>query len=509
MDTILELAKRLDRLSVDYSKKLWSQYTTGDDFGVDAARESLTAVLKDPLNFKIVCNYKDRDLDQRDGRGAELFYNEFKNHHVSARADKIYKELKTLENQLSDLINKHRCEIEGRSVATTEVSKILNEDPDRELRKKAYLSRVPINKKLVDAGFLRLIELRNEYAVACGEEDFVIFRLKEDELNSSVFSTLGEDLKKRKILFSRLEKSIYKTHLKISDPKPWDAGFLRKTINPLNNHKVEIAQFYEPLRRTFLAYGFDISNLNMTFDIFPRKNKSEWGYNFTVEIGKDSRILANADNSFHHYWTLLHEAGHGVHFLGLDPEQRLLNRGVSGIVAEGFANFFGDLSYTKEFLSEFFPENLELALASFQNMNRVARLQSFDSISVSLFDHALYQTPLNSLSDINELYWKIGQEFTDRAPYADEPAWGCLIHHTIAPIYLHNYYMGDVLTEDLKKVFLTKSGKPWDQAPKEFGQLWKTEVLEPSGLYPFLELYKRVCGEELNMGHYLDQALEA
>ena len=187
-----------------------------------------------------------------------------------------------------------------------------------------------------------------------------------------------------------------------------------------------------------------------------------------------------------------------------------MNQGVSGIVAEGFANFFGDLAYSKEFLSEVFAghsTSISEIEASFRDVKRLADLRSIGSMATTIFDQELYRKEIRSLSDIHDLKWSIDRDLLGEEPYADEPLWGHLIHHTTAPIYLHNYFLGDVMCLNMKDVFQRRTGSTAESRPIEFGAFWKEKVLGPSGRYPFLELYEKVCEEPLHISRYLDHCL--
>ncbi len=80
-----------------------------------------------------------------------------------------------------DLINKYRSTLNGREVNSSEISKIISESPDRSLRQQAYESRIPLNKIVVENGFIQLLHLRQELALASGHDGFISYRLEEDE----------------------------------------------------------------------------------------------------------------------------------------------------------------------------------------------------------------------------------------------------------------------------------------------------------------------------------------
>lgn len=509
MKQILKLAQQLEALDVLRSERKWTQYTTGLDFGVDESLKQYAAFLKDKKNFAIVEKHRGKPLDPADQRRVEILYRKFKWHHVSAKANKIYGEIKKLETKLGDVLNKHRVILDGREVTTPQITKIMNESPDREMRKRAHLGRAQVNKPLLEAGFLQLIELRKEYAEACKMLDFVALRLESDELTPDMFSGWGEELKKRKGEYKKKRMALAQNVLGLEDLKTWDMGVLRNAICRDNNAQVDINNFFEPIQKTFAAFGWDnIGALNLTYDVFPRKNKSEWGYMFTIQPGKDARILANVNDRFSSFNVLMHETGHGVHFLNLDPQERLLNWGVSGIVAEGFANFFGDLIYSKEFLTQVFGRDIDDKIKAFAALSRLNDFSAFGQVARTLFDHELYSANLKSNGDIVNLLKSNAKNWLDEDLGDIEVPWAYVIHHTVAPIYLHNYFLGDVMTVNMKRAFKKQYGSEAEASPKRFGRFWREKVLEPSGLYPFPDLYERVCGGKLKLGPYLDKCLK-
>lgn len=508
MSGIQSVSRQWDELQTRHSEKLWAQYTTGLDFGVQTANQDKLNFLKDLKNFKMVEDSRERSVPGTDDRrGAELLYRLFQPHHRSERADALLMKIKDLENKLGDILNKHRSLIDGKEMNSPQINKILSQNPDREQRRKAYLSRTPVNKKLVEAGFLQLIDLRKEYAVACGFSDFVAYRLDEDELPPDLAKDWQAMSSQHRQARQDQLRNFAQQSLQLEDLKPWDKVYLKSQLCPYRSAKVNTLDFLPPLEKVFKTWGFELQGLNLTFDVFPRKNKSEWGYNFPLGIGRDSRVLANIDDQFAGFWVLLHETAHGVHFLNLNPEEHMLNRGVSGIVAEGFANFFGDQSYSREFLRQFFPGEIDTVTKTFAQMVSLDRLGVFEQIAMTAFDQALYHRDLRSLADINDLNWSMRKDFLGEEPFADEPPWGHMIHHTVAPIYLHNYFLGDVLWAQLQDAFFIQTGKVWSQAPAEFGEFQRDRLLRPAGRQPLMTLIETACGGPLNLQSYLSKSI--
>jgi oligoendopeptidase F len=405
--------------------------------------------------------------------------------------------------ELSKLLNTFRPQLKGKDISAVEINKILQTEADRELRKEAYLARTQINKHLVDQGFIDLLKMRNEYAQLNGFKNFVEYRLDGDELNIDLFKDWKEQASKGKEERLAIKQKLGQKHLGIDQVMPWDGFMLSEKMFPYSQKEVDMLSFYKPIRDLFSKFGFDIDSMNITYDVYSRKNKSEWGYNFTIENGKDSRILANIKNEYTYFNVMLHETGHAVHSFSTNPDDFLMNSGISGIISEGIANLFG--SFTKEeiFYKQFFSaEELPAIAEQMHEAKEYGQLNKLRSVDEILFDQHLYLEDVKSLADINDLKWKFRKDVhgTGAYPGEDEPIWGYTIHHTTHPIYLHNYLMGTISYEMLKSAFCQRfNKKDIMEAPLEFGNFLRKEVMEVSGRYPYPELVKRFSGKEFSL----------
>lgn len=496
---IKELAAKLEELYVMESKLGWTQFTTGFDFGVEKAYENIIEFLKNKENFEIIKQHMDSELCFEDKRRVEILYKAFEPYHLSKELNDLSLLIEKKTNELSKILNTHRVIFEGKEITSVELTQILYSDEDRERRKNAFLSRSQVNKCLVEGGFLELIKLRNEYARLYGCEDFVAYKLKEDELDPTIFDSWKNDLKGVLPRIKEKRREYARKFLNDDKIMPWDELYINAKIAPSLNSAVDMSEFYKNISEFVKAFGIDITKYNIIYDIFPRAQKSEWGYNFTIQTGVDSRILANVKNKYNEYNVLLHETGHAIHSFNLDPEEKLLNMGVSGIISEGIANLFGGFIYEKEFYKELLgtSENIEKEFKDYKEYKKVNAMLSIHNI---LFDQELYKNKLESLEDINNLYWSSYKELLDEEPYGNEPPWGHRIHHTTHPIYLHNYFMGDATCEMLSRVFKKSCNTDniFDKS-REFGEFLINNVIKSSGLYRYQDLYEKISGEKFSL----------
>ena len=502
MERLLSMSKKLNEMGTNLSRLAWVQYTVGYDFGIEQAYKEMNDFLQDKSNYELVLEYMNRDdLDPVNKRRVEIAYNGIKQYHLNDELNELNMRIQKKTNELSMILNTFRFKLDGKEVSSVELTQILSNEDDRELRKKAYFARNQINQALVDGGFIDLINMRKEYAVKYGDKDFVEHMLKQNELSPTIFDNWRGDLKAHIDDLNSKRRKYAKKFLNVDEMMPWDEDYILAKIAPAQNSTVDMSNYYEKLRKFFLNFGLDLDEYNITYDIFSRKNKSEWGYNFPIEAGVDSRILANVKNKYHEYGVLLHETGHGIHSFLLKPEEILLNQGVSGIVTEGIANLFGGFLYDELFYKSFFDNSVE---EQFKELSEYKKLNYLRFVGNIFFDHELYRNDIKSLDDIHNLYFKVYGELFGDKPSIEAPPFAYRIHYTTHPIYMHNYFMGDVTCEMIRKVFCKKYGvSSVSEKPKEFGEFLISEVIDVSGLYKYEELFKRISGEEFSLKWYL------
>ena len=503
MEKILEFANRLADMETNLAKLEWVQYTVGYDFGIEEAYKELNEFLEDKANFELVLEYKNIDLDPVNKRRVEIAYESIKPYHLSDELNELNIKIQKKTNELSMILNTFRFKLDGKDVSSVDLTQILSIEDNRELRKKAYFARNQINQPLIDGGFIDLINMRKEYAKLNGDKDFVEYSLKQNELSPTIFDGWKDDIKSQLDNLNTKRKEYAKKFLNSDEMMPWDEDYIKTKISPSQNLTVDMSSYYEVLRGFFLKFGLDLDEYNITYDIFSRKNKSEWGYNFPIKDGVDSRILANVKNKYHEYEVLLHETGHGIHSFLLNPDEVLLNQGVSGIIAEGIANLFGGFLYDEMFYSNFFDKSID---SEFKELAEYEKLNYLRFIGNIFFDHELYRNDIKSIDDIYNLYFKVfGDLFGDKT-LDEAPPFAYRIHYTTHPIYMHNYFMGDVTCEMIRKVFCKNHGvENISDKPKEFGELLINEVINPSGLYKYEELFKKISGEEFSLKWYVNQ----
>ena len=500
MKRLFAIAEELRYLGVKSSRLSWAKYTTGYDFGIMDAEREMQEKLKSTESWNTILDLLAADLSPLDQRRVRIMEMTFRPYHLSAKLNELSLAIEEKTNELSSVLNTHRCTVAGREMTSPEISGILLSETDRGLRKEACLARTQVNVPLVNAGFLQLLDMRKEFAHEYGAPDFVHYQLEQQELDPGMFDSWKDEVNSVLPLMRKIRSGFGEDIIGDSDVMPWDAAFISGKIAPELNHHVNMADYHRPISKLYSMLGIDITGMNITYDIFPRKNKSEWGYNFPIETGVDSRIIANVRDRYFEFGVLLHETGHAVHSFTTNPQEIILNMGISGIVSEGIANLFGGFVTHKAFYSGFFTEKLEEAEKNFRRLKLWKRANQLRAVSRILFDQALYRSRIENIDDIHQLLWQTNLEVLGEQPYADLPLWASTIHYTTHPIYFHNYLLGDLTCDMLEQVFLRREGvSDVTDKPESFGRFILDEVIRTSGRYPFPELFRRISGENLSL----------
>lgn len=496
MEKLSNIFNAFYKLQVENDQLGWTLYTTGYDFGIEENYLKQIELLKNKESFNHIKKCLKTVTDEIDKRKVEIVYELFKPYHLSDELNELNLQIEKLVNKLSKILNTFRFTLDDKTVTSVDLEQILSHSDNRAERKKAYFAYSQINQPMIDGGFIELLNLRKKYAKLAGFSDFIKYKLDEAELPETLFDNWKQELHDVLPKMTEVRTKYARKYLNDDIVYPWDESYIMSQIVPVWNKTVDLTQYYEVISEFFKLFGIDITEYNITYDIFPRANKSEWGYNFPIETAKDTRILANVKNKFYEYNVLLHETGHAVHSYLIDPDEPIINLGLSDIVCEGIANLFQSFIRKEVFYKKFFTEDVKNQFEDLVEFEKVSALKSLNNI---FFEHRLYLNEITSLDDIYKQYHENYQDLFNEEPFGKEVPWASRIHFTTHPIYLQNYLMGTVLCEALFKIFERKYKVDVSSNLKQFGSFLIEEVIKPSGLYKFNDLFKRVSGEDFSL----------
>ena len=368
-----------------------------------------------------------------------------------------------LEKRLESRFNNFRATLDGREVTDNAIAEVLRASDDRAERRRAWEAGKQVGAE-VEADLLALVRLRNQGARALGFGDYYAMMLELDELDERELFALLADLERgtdapwaeyRRGLEARAARRFGGGDGGLA---PWDCAdpFFQEAPDA----GTDVDGFYAgrdlvALGRDFYAaLGFDLGPVLARSDLEERPGKCQHAFCLSVDRGADVRVLANVRPNERWMGTLLHEFGHAVYDLHVDPALPWLLRQHAHLLAtEASAMLFGRLSRNPAWLRAWAGAD-DVALA--RRAGPLARalgeqllVQTRWQLVMIHMERALYRDPEQ---DLRSRWWElVGRLQGLRRPEGrDAPDWAAKIHFSIAPVYYQNYLLGEMLASQLQ-----------------------------------------------------------
>ncbi|HIE37621.1 MAG TPA: peptidase M3A and M3B thimet/oligopeptidase F [Anaerolineae bacterium] len=415
-----------------------------------------------------------------------------------------------LEKEVRAEVVGHRPLLRGRTASENDILQVLREETDSTLRQEAWEAGKEIGLHIADR-VRELARLRNEGARRLGFPDYYHLALAGQELDlEALFALLDRLAEKTEEPFRRAKASLderlaARFGLSPSDLQPWhydDPFFQRAPNDPgLDLDPFLEGQDLEGLAvRTYDGLGLEVRDILERSDLYEREGKDQHAFCLDVDRRGDIRILANLRPVARWMVTLLHELGHGVYDKYIDRDLPwLLRRPAHAFTTEGVAILMGRLARDPRWLREVLglPEEEVARLAP--GLDSQERLNSLVFIRWALvmvhFERALYADPEQ---DLDTLWWDLKERFQrlSRPEGRSAPDWAAKYHVALAPVYYHNYILGELLASQLwaavEERFGGLVGEP------QAGAFLVERVLAPGARLDWRALVRQATGQPLS-----------
>jgi peptidyl-dipeptidase A len=163
-------------------------------------------------------------------------------------------------------------------------------------------------------------------------------------------------------------------------------------------------------------------------------------------------VLMNLTPTVRWLETTLHELGHAIYELALDPDLPWLVRQPAHILAtEAIAMLHGRRARDAAFLERY--AGVPAAIAG-DPVNAATQRRALLVLAqwvqvMTRFERAFYADPDG---DLDAIWWELVERHQGiprpAAPLAD--AWASKIHLAVAPCYYHNYLLGEILASQIE-----------------------------------------------------------
>ena len=516
-----QLNEQLNQLYYQCNIAAWNLSTTGrDEFAAQAEHADLEMrlFLADRTRFDTVNDMlATEDLQELERRQFTLIHNMMVENQLNRH---MLEQLVSKQIALQGITTKFRGTIDGKEVNNKQIEEILRSSTDVDLRKKAWLASKQVGAML-EPGLMELIKLRNESAAELGYANYYEMSIQLQEFDSAwLKQTLDSYRDQTNALFRRVKDSIDQAvgeRLGVDPDKlmPWHMSDMFFQEAPRTSD-VDLAVYYrnkgqhvveQLATATYDAIGLDIRDIIARSDLYERPGKDQHAFTMHLDNKGDVRVLANLRPNETEMETMLHEMGHAVYDKYTDMTlPPVLRQPAHIFTTEAVAMFFGRMSRDPKWYNQI----VGIDDASFEKLQTDLPVAIRNQMLVStrwithfaLFERELYRTEqgdsrlwYEGVQDIQ--YLNVPEERLEK------PDWAAKYHFAMAPVYYHNYLLGEMLASQFDHTLRARDDG--QVLAPQGGSWFRENVFTPGAKFSWNTMIQHATGEQLNPSYLVNQ----
>jgi len=479
-----ELEESLHDLSVKMGLCWWERYTgsgtASDD--LDALERRRSEILLDPALSQTIQHWSGRVSDPVLGRKLEVLAESVLSARVSA-APEIF----TLQNEIMDRVIRFRPVVFGREVSNAERGRILREEPDRALRREAWMSVAPLSID-VAASTAELMRRRNHLARESGFGSYVDMALSLASLTRSEVVAVIDRLEEASAGTYRSFLTEAAEAEGLGEVEPWDVSYLIHKASDVPTDPFPAGRIVPSLEEFARAFGQDPDRLGIRVVV---RDIPFGGLCMGIDPPHDVRILANPKDGYSYFNTLFHEYGHGLHAV-FAAENPFILRHDPGVFCEAMAQVWGWFT--------FYPAWLRSLGLDKKVVRRILRTRTFRlmarhrSLAASvIWEYQAYDDPDGDLTTLDAQTEARFLLTTARPVHL----WGGGPFPSGYPVYRQNYILADLVAGATHRALRERFGGSVLGNPEVFEALADT-YWKPGRSEPWREKLKEFTGRDLD-----------
>jgi len=508
----------------------WKAENSGkkEDFEALAAADlALRQLHSDPRRYRRIQRLlKSRDqLDPIDARSLEVARLAF---GANQLPPEMLKEMVKRSSEIAQIFNTYRATLDGQRYTNNDLLEMLGKENDTQKRRAIWEALKQVGGQVAPK-LVELARLRNEAAGKLGYANYWEMKIKLQEYEPEQLLAIFAELEKlTNEPFRRMKTELdaelarrFKVQPEEIGPWHYDNPFFQAAPP---SEEINLDEFYETkkkeeiveIARVFFAdIGLPIESILARSDLYEREGKSQHAFCTSIDRAGDVRTLCNIKPTAEWMDTMLHEQGHAVFDLGIDRSLPFNLREPAHIFAtEGVAMLFGALGKNPTWMVGYAGADksriAEVEEAILEQRRREQLIFARWTLVMLNFEKALYEDPDQ---DLNRLWWDYVERYqlVARPAGRDEPDWAAKPHFTSAPVYYHNYMLGELFAAQLRHVLARLAGHEGPASTlsfngrKEFGTFLKDKVFKPGASVPWRKYVKEVTGEELTAKYFAEE----
>ena len=516
---------RIEPLSREVNLAYWNATISGqpDDFDRYAKLEvELQKVYTNAREFADVKAWLAASGgDGLERRQIDLLYRTYLRNQIDPAQ---IEEMTRLSSKIVQTFGTYRAHVDDRSLTGNDVRNALKQSADADYRRRVWESDKAVGREVRDE-LLQLVRLRNDVARSLGFSDYYVMSLELAEQHAEDLADLFDRLDaSTREPFARAKGEIdtalaQRYRVAASELRPWhyEDPFFQETPRVFD---VEFDRYYkdrdvvDAARRFFESIGLEVREILEHSDLYEKPGKEQHAYCLDIDRRGDVRVLANVQHDENWAGTMLHELGHAVYDRYIDAELPFLLREHAHVFAtEAIAMLFGRLSKDADWIDRMMgvpaPERERLGRESDRN-SRLSQLVFARWCQVMVrFERALYANPDG---DLNRVWWDLVERYqsVSRPEGRNEPDWAAKIHIVSAPVYYHNYMLGELFASQIDHTLQTRvlrpsNGRATMVGERAVGDFLRERIFAAGKRLRWDALVPYATDEPLNPEHFVRQ----
>jgi peptidyl-dipeptidase A len=464
--TLVErLATDLRPLETGAARAWWDAAVTGDPAAyrrVETIRNRIDGLYAEPGVFDALSRARESKLDDPVlARRVGLFYLDALPRQVDGG---LSRSINRLAAEAERDFATFRPSFQGRRASANDLDRVLREDRDEARRREAWEALKSVGPVVADR-LHELVVLRNQAARRVGFPDFYRMRLALQEQEAEGLDRLLVTLEERSRPAYRSTKQTIDETLSArygrpaGDLEPWHYAdqFFQDVPDVFAAALDDVyasVDLTAVAGRFFAGIGLPVDAVLARSSLHEADGKDPHAFATDIDREGDVRILLNLRPNERWMGTTLHELGHAVYDLGIDPALPWdLRRPAHTLVTEAIAMLFGRLSRNPAWMRDMGVVDDEraarLAGPTAAEIRATMQVVVRWVLVMAYFERGLYADPEQ---DLNALWWDLVERFQGiTRPARPESAadYAAKIHVVVAPVYYHNYLLGECLASQI------------------------------------------------------------
>jgi len=427
--------------------------------------------------------------------------------------------------ELERTFTEFRATFAGERVSNNHLLDVLGKETDAALRREAWEASKQIGRE-VSERLRELVRRRNAAARSLGFDNFYAMELRLQELDEArLFAVLDEFRDRTDEPFRRFRAELdgqlaARFGVAADELRPWhwDDPFGQEAPGVGG---VELDDVFRERDSVELAAGFlrgiglPADDVLERSDLYEREGKDQHAFCMDVDREGDVRVLCNMRPNEKWMGILLHELGHAVYDRFIPRELPFLLRQPSHTLStEAMAMYMGRLTRDPAWLRD--VVGVELGEGDARDVRGQLRsamlVASRWMLVMAYFERELYRDP--ERADLNTLWWDLVErlQLVRRPEGRDEPDWASKIHLSGAPVYYHNYLLGELMASQMSAAARREvpGGREASIAGQEsVGRFFRERIFAHGASLDWNELLVHATGEGLSPRFFVEEFVGA